>query len=69
MDLLDVDGDCIQFLIDPKGRLRESLGRKWWNPQAWSCKVGLVVGHVFTSGNLKELYMENEPFIDDLPIF
>ena len=29
MDLLDVDGDCIQFLIDPNGRLRESLGRKW----------------------------------------
>ena len=26
MDLLDVDGDHIHFLIDPQGRLRESLG-------------------------------------------
>ncbi|CAL1143749.1 unnamed protein product [Cladocopium goreaui] len=28
MDLLDVDGDCIQFLIDPKGRLREYVNGK-----------------------------------------
>ena len=26
MDFLDTDGDCIQFLIDPKGKLRERLG-------------------------------------------
>ena len=26
MELLDSDGDCIQFLIDPRGRLREMLG-------------------------------------------
>jgi len=26
MDFLDTDGDCIQFLIDPKGKLREWLG-------------------------------------------
>lgn len=28
MDFLDTDGDCIQFLIDPKGKLREYVNGK-----------------------------------------
>ena len=50
MDLLDVDGDCIQFLIDPKGRLREILGISEPGPEKSTPKWETV-----TSGNLKEL--------------